>query len=431
MYKKASLIFTMLAMVSVVGFAASNKQSGTLTVLHSFTGNEGAFPIASLTADSAGNFYGTTQIGGIYGAGTAFQLSPTADGGWRFSLLHVFTGGNDGAQPLGSLVFDAEGNGYGTAAAGGALGQGVVYKLTRSALFGGEWGETVLYSFQGGADGTLPFGNVIFDAAGNLYGTTSRGGVGHLGCLSGCGTIYELSPTASGTWQETQLHLFTDSFGEGAEPRNGLVFDAAGNLYGTTNSGGDNSVDGCNTFSSDGCGTLFELAPVSPGRWKLTTLVAFNFIDGALPVAGVTLDGKGNLFGATTKGGALSGGTVFSMTQVSGQWKPASLYSFAQANSQPSGNLVVDDAGNLYGTTYQGGVNLWGSVFQLVPDGAGWTEQTLYSFPVAGARTGAYPSDGVFMDGSGNLFLTASEGGNLNDCSSTGAGCGTVIELSK
>lgn len=430
MCRKTLLTLTMLALASVAVFAASGKQSGTLTVLHTFSGAEGAFPLASLTPDAAGNLYGTTQIGGTYGSGVVFQLAPTSDGGWRYSVLHEFTGGDDGGQPLGSLVFDAEGNAYGTAAAGGANGVGLVFKLSPPRLaFDAPWTESVLYSFQGGSDGELPFGNVVFDAAGNLYGTTSRGGAGHVGCFqAGCGTIYELSPTASGQWQETQLHAFTDNFGEGAEPRAGLVFDGAGNLYGTTNSGGNNDV--CNTFNSDGCGTVFELAQNSQGQWRLTSF-DFDLSDGGRPQAAVTLDGKGNLFGTTTIGGAFNGGTVFSLTQESGQWKPGHSYSFAQANSQPSGNLVVDGAGNLYGTTYQGGANVWGSVFQLVPRANGWAEQTLYSFPVSGTRTGAYPSDGVLMDGSGNLFLTASEGGNLNDCLSTGAGCGTVIELSK
>lgn len=428
MCRKSLLTLTVLAIASVTVFAASNDK-GSVTVLHQFTGADGAFPVASLTADGAGNFYGTTQIGGTYGSGTVFRLSPVSGGGWRYSLLYEFTGGDDGAQPLGSLVFDAEGNGYGTASAGGTAGVGVVFKLSRPALPGDLPEESVLYSFQGGSDGELPFGNVIFDAAGNLYGTTSRGGVTHVGCFqSGCGTIYELTPTGNGSWQETILHAFADNFGEGAEPRAGLVFDAAGNLYGTTNSGGNNDV--CNTFNSDGCGSVFELKQTSPGQWQLVSF-DFNLNDGGRPEAAVTLDGKGNLFGTTTVGGAFNGGTVFSLTQESGQWKPGHLYSFTQANSQPSGNIAVDSAGNLYGTTYQGGANVWGSVFQLIPGANGWTEQTLYSFPVSGARAGAYPSDGVLIDGSGNLFLTASEGGNLNDCLSTGAGCGTVIELSK
>jgi uncharacterized repeat protein (TIGR03803 family) len=429
MFRKTVFISTVLVLASIAVSAASND-GGSITVLHTFTGAEGAFPLASLTPDASGNLYGTTQIGGSYGAGVVFQLALTADGRRRYSVLHEFTGGDDGGQPLGGLVFDKDGNAYGTAASGGAFGVGLVFKLSPAVLPGGQPAETVLYSFQGGSDGELPFGNVIFDAAGHLYGTTSRGGVGHVGCFqAGCGTIYELSPTASGPWQETQLHAFTDNFGEGAEPRAGLVFDAEGSLYGTTNSGGNNDV--CNSFSSDGCGTVFKLTQTSKGQWQLTTLVDFNLSDGGLPLAGVTLDGKGNLFGATTVGGANNGGTVFSFTRESGHWKPGNLYSFTQANSQPSGNLVLDKAGNLYGTTYQGGANVWGSVFQLIPNSGGWTEHTLYSFPVSGDPTGAYPSGGVLIDESGHLFLTASEGGNLNDCQSTGAGCGTVIELSK
>jgi uncharacterized repeat protein (TIGR03803 family) len=425
MCRNALLILAVLALASATVFADSNNE-GTATVLHTFTGDDGAFPDAALTADAAGNLYGTTQIGGTYGFGLVFQLSLKSDGRWRYTVLYEFTGGNDGGNPLGSLVFDKAGNAYGTASSGGASGAGVVFKLSRTVSPGAQVQESVLYSFQGGSDGELPFGNVVFDAAGNLYGTTSRGGVGHIGCLSGCGTIYELTPTTSGPWQETILHAFVDAFGEGAEPRAGVVFDSAGNLYGTTNSGGNNDV--CNTFNSDGCGTVFELSQTLSGKWQLSSF-DFNFTNGGRPQAGVTLDGKGNVFGATTVGGANNGGTLFSFTQVVGQWKVVHLFSFAEMNSEPSGNLVLDSAGNLYGTTYQGGANLWGSVFELVPDSKGWTERTLYSFPVEGNPTGAYPSDGVFMDGSGNLFLTASEGGNLNDCS--GSGCGTVIELSK
>ena len=424
MCRKALFTFAVLALASVTVFAASNK--GTLTVLHRFTGADGAFPVAGVTPDAAGNLYGTTQIGGTFGAGTVYRLSHTSEGKLRYTVIYQFTGGNDGGNPLGSLVFDAKGNAYGTASSGGAGGEGVVFELSRGAS--GQVEESVLYSFQGGSDGELPFGNVVFDAAGNLYGTTSRGGVGHIGCLSGCGTIYELTPTTSGPWQETQLHAFTDNFGEGAEPRAGLVFDAAGNLYGTTNSGGNNDV--CNSFASDGCGSVFELSQTSPGQWELTSL-DFNLTDGGLPLAGVILDGKGNLFGVASVGGTGNGGVVFSFTQESGTWKPSKLYSFTEANSTPSGGLALDSAGNLYGTTYQGGANDWGSVFQLVPQGKRWIEHTLYSFPVSGNPTGAYPSGAVLIDGAGNLLLTASEGGNLNDCTATGAGCGTVIELSK
>jgi uncharacterized repeat protein (TIGR03803 family) len=427
MRNKVLITIIVFVMTGIAALAA-NDDHGTLTVVHTFTGLDGQSPVAGLSADAAGNLYSTTQIGGASNSGTVFELTPTANGGVKFTTLYTFTGGLDGGMPLGTLIFDAQGNGYGTAAGGGADGVGVVYKLTPTAN-GQPWNETVLYSFQGGSDGELPFGELVFDAAGNLYGTTSRGGVNNLGCFAaGCGTIYELSPAASGLWQETILHNFSDSSGEGAEPRAGLVFDAAGNLYGTTNSGGNNSVSACNTFNSDGCGTVFELMPSSEGKWKLVTLVDFDFNHGALPRAGVTLDGKGNLFGATTAGGAFDGGVVFSLTEKSGDWSAGKLLSLPR-NSQPSGNLALDGVGNLYGTTYQGGTNESGSVFQLVPVVGGWIEHVLYNFNLTGLRGGENPFDGVLIH-NGALFLTTAQGGNLNDCAPQ-PGCGTVIELGR
>ncbi len=328
------------------------------------------------------------------------------------------------ADLLGTLVFDSQGNGYGTASSGGANGLGVVYKLTPPTI-GQLWNETVLYSFQGGTDGQIPFGEVVFDSTGNLYGTTSRGGLNHVGCFqSGCGTVFELSPNSNGTWQETVLHRFSDSDGEGAEPRAGLVFDAAGNLYGTTNSGGNN--DFCNTFDSDGCGAVFELMPGSGGQWQFVSLGDFNDTDGGLPRAGVTLDGKGNLYGVTTVGGVSGGGTLFSLTQQNGQWVRGRIFSFPH-NSEPSGNLIFDSSGNIYGTTYLGGKNVSGSVFQFSP--STWTLQTLYNFSVEGARTGDDPLDGVFLL-NGAFFLTTTNGGRLNDCAPN-PGCGAVVELSQ
>jgi uncharacterized repeat protein (TIGR03803 family) len=209
-------------------------------------------------------------------------------------------------------------------------------------------GRESTLQFSRRTDGAIPFGNVLFDAAGNLYGTTSVGGHSHIGCLAECGTFYELSPRSDGRWHEKVLHRFIDAFGEGAEPRTGPVSDAAGNLYGTTFSGGNNSVAACNTVTN----------------------------------------GLG-----------------------------------------PFGNIALDTAGNLYGTTYQGGENNWGAIFQLMPGSKGWTEHVLYNFVVSGKRFGASPSDGVFIDAAGNLYLTTSQGGNLNDCSPN-AGCGTVIKVS-
>ena len=413
--------------VLLVTFAAQVYADGRATVLHTFTGGaDGSYPDGSLTADAAGNLYGTTQTGGTFGAGTAFELSPDSNGHWEFTVLHEFTGGTDGGNPLGGLVFDTEGNAFLTASSGGANGLGLVLELSPPAdpAPGAAWHETELYSFQGGSDGAIPFGNVIFDASGNLYGTTSIGGHSHINCLAGCGTIYQLSRTASGRVHETVLHRFLDAFNEGAEPRTGLIFGGDGNLYGTTYYGGDPSC------ASNGCGTVFELTQTSEGKLHFETLLAFNGSNGAFPRAGVTFSGTGTLFGAASNGGALNDGTVFSMTNASGSWKFGNLYSFDGLNGlEPSGTLALDSEGNLYGTAYEGGANDWGAVFQLVPSPGGWTENLLYSFAVSGQGFGSNPFDGVLLDGGGNLYLTTNQGGNLNYCQPN-SGCGTVVEFS-
>ena len=409
----------------------TQAQAADITLLHTFTGgNDGAFPYSGLTADAAGNMYGTTPAAGKFGAGTVFQISPVTGGGWKFSTIYEFTGGTDGASPLGSLVFDAAGNGYATAGGGGAQGRGVVFELTppKNRQPGAKWAEKVLYNFQGVTDGAIPFGNVIFDAAGNLYGTTSIGGHSHVGCLQGCGTVYKLEPRANGEWHETVLHRFIDAFGQGAEPRTGLAFDADGNLYGTTFSGGNNSVNACNTVFTLGCGTVFELTS-SAGHWHLVTLRDFNGTDGARPLGGVTLNGN-ILYGSTSFGGTNNAGTVFSFTKEAGVWKPGKVFSFDGTNGLgPFGTLALDQAGNLFGTTSQGGTNNWGAIFQLVAANGGWTEKVLFNFPVSGIHSGAGPTDGVLVDTAGDLYLTTAQGGNVNFCAAN-AGCGTVIKFS-
>jgi uncharacterized repeat protein (TIGR03803 family) len=417
-------------MTAIFLLLASQVFAQEVSVLHSFTGNkDGAYPDGNLTADAAGNLYGTTQIGGAYGAGTVFELSPEPSGKWRFSVLYTFTGGADGASPLGSLVFDAAGNAYATASGGGANGLGAVFELSPPAHSAGKtWTEKVLYSFAGGSDGAIPFGDVVFDAAGNIFGTTSIGGKAHIGCppAKGCGTIYELSPAGGGVWNERVIHALTDAFGEGAEPRAGLVIDAAGNLYGTTYEGGNNLR--CNGM---GCGAVFELLPPVKGKhWRYKNLIDFNAVDGAFPRGALTWSANGSLFGTTLYGGANDAGVVYSFTQESGHWKFRVAYNFDGIDGlQPAGNLAFDKSGNLYGATYEGGTNDWGSLFQLVPDGDGWTENVIYNFVVSGKKTGAGPLGGVILDSAGDLYLTTNQGGNLQACPPN-AGCGTVIKFS-
>jgi uncharacterized repeat protein (TIGR03803 family) len=405
--------------------------AGNASLLHTFTGGkDGSYPDGNISFDSAGNLYGTTQNGGTYGAGTVFEIFQNQNGRWQFSILYEFTGGTDGGNPLGSLIFDATGNAYATTSSGGTNGLGTVFELSPPAnpVPGKPWTEKVLYSFQGGADGAIPFGNVIFDSAGNLYGTTSIGGATHIGCppAKGCGTIYELSPSGDGTWKETILHRLTDAFGDGAEPRAGLVADASGNLYGTTYEGGDNLY--CGGY---GCGAVFEMVrPTSGNHWTYKNLINFTGNNGALIRGGVTFGPDGNLYGATLYGGANNAGTIFSLSPESGLWKLHTIYSFNIFDGlQPSGNLVFDQAGNIYGATYEGGVNDWGTVFQLVPGNSGWTENLLFTFAVGGTGYGANPLGGVAIDNSGNLYLTNNQGGNLNYCQPN-SGCGTVIKIS-
>jgi uncharacterized repeat protein (TIGR03803 family) len=222
-----TMTMKMMAAALLLAFTSQLHAANNVTLMHSFTGSQdGAYPDSNLTMDAAGNLYGTTQIGGAYGAGTVFELTPTPAGKWRFSVLYTFTGGADGGNPLGSLIFDAADNAYSTVSSGGANGFGAVFELTAPAHKGKPWTETVIYSFQGNMDGAIPFGNLVFDAGGNLYGTTSIGGTPHINCLAGCGTIFELSPAAGGQWTKTVLHRLRDAFGNGAEPRAGLVMDA-------------------------------------------------------------------------------------------------------------------------------------------------------------------------------------------------------------
>jgi uncharacterized repeat protein (TIGR03803 family) len=251
--------------------------------------------------------YGTTFLGGSYNAGVVFSLSRVSISGWYELVLYPFTGGNDGDGPIGPLMADAAGNLYGTTFNGGAHGAGLVYKLAPNRFSAG-WTETVLYVFQGvpygsSADGANPNSGVVFDAAGNLYGTTQFGGNGPGGGC-GCGTVFKLTPNSHGTWDEAVLYAFGE--GDGADPIGPLVFDPAGDLYVTTN------------------GTPFNYGEVikltlSGGMWTPTYLYLFDFQPTGLnPSGGVIMDGNGNLYGLTENGGAFGfspGGVAYELTQ--------------------------------------------------------------------------------------------------------------------
>ena len=386
-----------LVTLSLVRFASAQSK---FKVLYAFTGGaDGSNPLAGLVRDSAGNLYGTTEFGGNHfcpgdTCGVVFKLAPKGDGTWTESVLYAFTGSPDGTAPEAGLIIDQTGNLYGTTAFGGnyscgglGLGCGTVFKIDQTGIF------TVLHTFSGGTDGASPYAGVIRDTAGNLYGTT------YLGGGLNAGTVFKLDKDGN----ETVLHAFTirGGGGGGYYPQAGLIQDAAGNLYGTTNVGGPAYW-----------GTVFKLN----NRGKLSVLFSFTSgADGGASYAGLIRDAAGNLYGTTYVGGVSGWGTVFKLDKVGNE---TVLHSFAGgADGQyPHAGLLRDNAGNLYGTTLYGGTSNRGTIFKL---DAGGNETVLYNF--TGGADGSYPQAGLIRDSAGNLYGTTSYGGV--------SGAGTVFKL--
>ena len=401
-----------MALITLAGsLLVTSSWAASARVLHNFdsSGTDGFNPEDSLIFDAAGNLYGTTSAGGKYHVGTVFELTPQTGGNWSEKILHSFIeNGKDGNFPLDNLIFDTAGNLYGTTWAGGTHNLGTIFELTPQA--GGGWIESVLHSFGAdGKDGNTPYAGLTFDAAGNLYGTTSAGGAYNLG------TVFQLAPKEGGTWTERVLYHFKMNGQDGVDPEANLIFDAAGNLYGTTDHGGAN-----------GSGTVFELTLEAGGRWTEKVLHSFGSgTDGILPQAGVIFDTTGNLYGATFFGGDHGYGTAFELTpQAGGGWTEIVLHSFndnGEDGYNPYASLVFGASGNLYGTTSAGGTNGFGTVFELTPEADGnWTEKVLYHF-VDNGKSGYQPYSALIFDGVGNLYCTTYGGGSH--------GGGTVSEL--
>ena len=358
--------------------------SGNETVLYSFPGPaDGSVPYAGVTADSAGNLYGTTFNGGPANAGVVYKLDATG----HETLLHTFTGEPDGGSPSAGVTRCPNGNFYGTTSLGGAANMGVVYEVDAAGQY------TLLHSFTGGADGGHPYAGVTCGSAGNIYGTTVYGG-NTVACPAqsylpgGCGVVFTLD--ASGN--ETVLYSFTGE-ADGGYPYAGVILDPAGNLYGTTASGG---TENCYL----GCGVVYELN--STGRE--TVLYSFaGAPDGAFPKAGVIRDSAGNFYGIAGLGASYAG-VVFKL-DTTGQ--ETVLYSFTGgADGDYPVGLIRDPAGNIYGTTQYGGAGGAGVVFGLDTKGK---QRVLYSF--TGGADGGTPYAGVIRDAAGNLYGTASSGG--------------------
>jgi uncharacterized repeat protein (TIGR03803 family) len=370
----------------------------------------GATPEGGLIADAAGNFYATAGYGGAFSQGAVFEISPPAQPTlpWTETVLYNFTGGEDGGTPgRVTLAFDSAGNLYGTTMAGGSAGLGVVFELSPPSTQGGAWTESVLHSFAGGSDGSVPWAGVVFDSNGNLYGMTDQGGGSTIRFCGkvGCGTVFEMSPpaTSGGAWTETVLHVFSSS----GYPTGGLTIDPAGNLYGTTFAG-----------ETDG-GLAFKMEPPSSGdSWTFTPIFSFtnNASNGSQPNSDLIF-ANGSLYGMAEYGGFEgSSGVVYELSPPQppgGPWTETVLYAFGTNPGdgfQPLEGLTFDKAGNLYGTNYAGGdaVCDCGTVFELSPpstQGGAWTETILHAF-TGHSHDGGAPYGPVLIGKYGQIFGT-------------------------
>jgi uncharacterized repeat protein (TIGR03803 family) len=375
----------------------SQVQAQTYSRLYSFCSSarcaDGLYPQAGLIEDSSGDFYGTTSEGGAHGQGAVFKLG--AGGGE--TVLYSFCAKSrctDGKRPLAGLIADKSGNLYGTTYSGGAHAGGTIFKLAPNGA------ETVLHSFcsqKSCVDGAKPLGALVLDSSGNLYGTTDYGG------RYNYGTVFRVEPNGT----EAVLHSFCnqDNCADGVYPQAGLILDNSGNLYGTAVEGGRN-----------GYGVAFKLAPDRTETVLYSFCAQDNCTDGAEPGAGLVADGSGNLYGTTYYGGSSGYGAAF---KLAANGTETVLHSFCSEGhcadgANPLAGLVRDSAGNLYGTTEDGGekARCCGVAFKLATSGS---ETVLHTFCFEkGCDDGAYPLAGLFADGSGNLYSTTVQGGGNN-----------------
>jgi uncharacterized repeat protein (TIGR03803 family) len=390
--------------VSAVALLATAAWASTPTLIYSFAGGaQGEYTDTELAIDSTGNLYGTSVQGGTHGSGTVFEVTPSG----VHTVLYDFMGGADGGEPYKGVTLDAQGNLYGTAVTGGGGscegGCGVVFRLTKN---GGTWTQNVIHTFQG-SDGSGPGSPVAIDKHGTVYGTTPTGGA------NGLGVVYQLRPDGIGGWNFKVIHDFTggtDGSGGGAGR---LLVTSGVSLYGVCTTGGANSA-----------GVVYEMFRQN-GTWQFATLYAFKGQpDGYSPYASLIFDKVGNLYGTTYYGGATPEpndvGTVYKLTHQHGTWSEELLYSFKGGadGANPISSLVVDAAGNLYGTTSAGGAASCnggcGVIFKLTPGTKGtWTESVVYRFP--GQPRPGFAYNGMVGDGAGNFYGATVHGGKSND----------------
>ena len=390
LHNSMGYVLTFVLALAFVPLASPIAQSQTFSVVHSFSGGtDGANPLAGLVMDASGNVYGTTNSGGNFGAGTVYEFSSAG----VETVLYNFTGGSDGGEPQGSLLLIGTGL-YGTTASGGASGAGTVFELTLAGK------QTVLYSFKGNGDGSVPVASLVRDSGGNLYSTTSYGGA------FGDGTVFKLiHPKAPSTvWTEQVLYSF-GAGEDGINPVGGVNFDVDGNLYGTTSTGGEY-----------GNGNVFQLAP-SGTAWTENILHQFELLsDGGIPYAGIVLDHAGNLYGATTDGGgggSIGGGTIFEMSQSDGAWTFTVIYSLPGWGISGSFRNLLVGSNKIYATTHCDGANNAGTIYELTHTSKGWAYTSLYVF--TGGTDGLFSFSNLVLDRSGDLYGTTNLGGQFGD----------------
>lgn len=414
------------AFTLILFFFASHTAFSQYTVLHDFTGgSDGAYPRGGLTIDGAGNLYGTTDQGGNMGVncidhgnvgcGTVFEALPNG----ALLTLYIFTGGTDGAHGDGRPVFGHDGSLYGHTSGGGASGFGNVYKLTPTRLCISVacpqihlvWKQSSIYQFPDGIRITFfgPTPDLVFDGAGNIYGARFNGGLQNPNsCFFGnCGYIYKLTRSGD-TWTESDVYKFTGN-ADGLGP-SGLTLRPDGNLFGVTLYGGD-----LNCIPPEGCGTVFQLTPTG-NTWTETTLHSFEDDPGGTqPWGSPVFDAAGNFYSTTTNLDVGCCSMFFKLTPSGNGWS-FSNQSMLQTRPGPFAGLIMDKAGNLYGTAF-GSETGCGAVFELIPTDQGWTYQDLHDFadgPFCNAgQDGAFPTSEVTVDGKGNLYGTTTQGGKF------------------
>jgi len=411
--RRSTFSSVLLLACLMTGFFGIRAAAQTFSVLHMFNGggHDGALPYSGVTLDAAGNLYGTTYYGGNEGWGVVYKLARTGDH-WAVTVINDFAASGGGNAPIGGVVFGANGTLYGTTTGHVycEMGCGAVFSLRPASSSGrtpaAPWVLTPIHYFTGGPDGGVPlYGNLAVDASGNIFGTTSTGGT------NSAGVVFQFEPAGQG-YTENVIQNFTGD--NGYFPYGSVLADPDGNLYTTASAGGAN-----------GGGAVIEITP-SGGGWIGNVIYSFAASnDGWNPKAGLTRDRAGNLYGTTYSGDYpdYSNGVVFELTRSNGHWQETILKAFPYVPQQPPSGpispVVLDSAGNLYGTTNGGGAFGWGTVFELSPSAGGWTYRDLHDFSGA---DGTNPYGALAIDGNGNLYGTTSLGG-------TSCNCGTIWEL--